>query len=240
MEGTVGHLVMASGPGLRDGRQLCIGIDVTGTGAVLQLADVVRQPLHGLCMSLGLECTPMAAAAAGPVGCELPRRLVRVGGVATGATRGAAMLARKFRRCMRKGHRRPVWVAMARGTVQGRRHVIGDFPHGRSAVVATVAIGRDSRVIEARRAPGQGAVARTALLRGRYVIARQRRGLHARVTTAAGVGSAGYQIRVFHPNRGELVGRMAGAAIVVAGYVPHVLAHGRHTVMAAEAGASRR
>src|SRR4051812_23104232 len=55
MKRTVGHLVMASRTGFGNGRQLGIGVDVTRTGAVLQLTDVEGQALGGFLMRLGLE-----------------------------------------------------------------------------------------------------------------------------------------------------------------------------------------
>src|SRR3954467_10320422 len=63
MERTVGHLVMASRAGFGNGCQLGIGVDVTRTGAVLQLTDVVGQALGGFLMRLGLERVGMAATA---------------------------------------------------------------------------------------------------------------------------------------------------------------------------------
>ena len=94
MESTVGHPVMASGPGFGNGRQLGVGVHMTRAGAVLQLAEVVFQAVEGLLMSLGLEDTRMTAGAAGTIGGKLPGRLVRVGGVTGSARRRVAMLAR--------------------------------------------------------------------------------------------------------------------------------------------------
>ena len=93
MERTVGHLVMASRAGFGNGRQLGIGVDVTGTGAVLQLTDVVGQALDGLLMRFGLERVGVAAAASRTISRELPGRLVRVGGMAGGAA-GRCLCAR--------------------------------------------------------------------------------------------------------------------------------------------------
>src|SRR5882724_8796555 len=98
MERTVGHLVMASGPRLRNGRQFRVRIHVAGAGAVLQLADVVFHSFHGLVMAVGLERAGMAAATPWTVGRKLPGCLVSVGGVTGRARRGAAMVARIFGR----------------------------------------------------------------------------------------------------------------------------------------------
>ena len=67
---------------------------------------------------------------------------------------------------------------MARGAIQRGRHVIGDLAHGRSAVVATLAIARDSRVIETGWDPGQGAVTVTAFPGSRQMVARHGGCLH--------------------------------------------------------------
>src|SRR4051794_8779281 len=98
MEGTVGHLVMASGPGFRNGRQLCVRIDMACASAVLQFADVVDQPVDGLLVTFRLEGTRVAAAASGAIGRELPGRLVGVGGVTGSARGGTTMIAGKLTR----------------------------------------------------------------------------------------------------------------------------------------------
>src|SRR5205823_291804 len=100
MEGTVRHLVMAGRPGFRNGRQFSVRIHVTGTGAVLQLADVVLHAIHGLVVALGLECAGVAAAASRTVGRKLPGRLISVGRVTRHARRGAVVVAGVFGRGM--------------------------------------------------------------------------------------------------------------------------------------------
>ena len=96
MERTVGHLVMAGRPGFGNGRQLGIGVEVAGAGAVLQLAEVVGHALDGLRMRFGFEGVGVTTTASRPVGGELPGGLVRVGGMARSATRRALMLTREF------------------------------------------------------------------------------------------------------------------------------------------------
>jgi len=176
MERTVGYLVMASGPGFRNRRQLGVCVDVAGTGAVLQFAAVVAQAFRRLLMRLRLERVCVAATTARPVGSKLPRGLVRVGRMTGRAGRRTAMLARILGRGVCKRHHRPVRIVMARGAIERCRHVVGDFPGGRTAVVATLAIGEQSRMIEAGRAPRQSAVTCAAVLGSWHVVARHRCG----------------------------------------------------------------
>ncbi len=234
VERTVGHLVMASGPGFRNGGQFRIGVHMAGTGAIPQLAAVVFDTAGGLVMAFGLERARMAAATSGPVGCKLPGRRVCVGRVTGRARRGATMVARVLRRGVYENRRGPVRIAMTGRAVPRGRHVIGDLPDGCRAVVAALAVADDSRVIEAGRAPGQRSMTGAALLRGRHVIAGERRGLHARVASTAGIGGTRDEICVLHANGSEGVGCMAGAAIVVARHVAGVLARRRQAVVAAE------
>src|SRR3954471_12652629 len=113
MERTVGHLVMASRAGFRNGCQLGIGVNVTRTGAVLQLTDVVGQALGSLLMRLGLERVGMAATATRTISRELPRGLVRVGGMAGSAAWHAFVLARVLGRGVCERHHRPVRIVVA-------------------------------------------------------------------------------------------------------------------------------
>src|SRR6266702_5904591 len=157
MEGTVGHLVMARGPGLRNRRQLGVRVHVAGASAILQLTDVVLHPIESLVMALGLECAGVAAAASRTIGRKLPGCLVGVCGV-TGRARGsAAMITRIFCRSVYEGQRGPVWIAVARGAVPRGRHVIGDLARGGGSVVAALTVAADSGVIEPGGAPGQRA-----------------------------------------------------------------------------------
>src|SRR4051812_15007964 len=172
MERTVGHLVMASRAGFGNGCQLGIGVDMTRTGAILQLTDVVGQALSSLLMRLGLERVGMAATATRTISRELPGGLVRVGGMAGSAAWHAFVLARVLGRGVCERHHRPVRIVVARGAVERGRHVVGDFAGRGAAVVTRLTVGRESRVVEASRAPRQGTVARSAVLGRRYVIAR--------------------------------------------------------------------
>jgi len=126
------------------------------------------------------------------------------------------------------------------GAIERGRHVVGDFARGGCAVVAALAVDRDTGMVETGRGPRQGAVARAAVLGRGYVIAGHRRRLNTGVTAATGIGHRPQgQIGVLHPDRREGVGRVARATVVVARDVAGVLAHGRDAVVATEAGASR-
>jgi len=179
MESTVGHLVMARRPGFRNARQLLIGVDVTGPGAVLQLAEVVLQAIQGLVMSLGFERARMAAAASGTVGGKLPGGFVAVAGMAAGAFLDPPVISGIPGRGVRELHWYPARIVMARGAVQRRRHVIGDFAGCSCSVVTALTVSRDPGMVEARRCPGERAVAGAALLCRGEVIAGHRGGLNA-------------------------------------------------------------
>src|SRR5712671_337206 len=165
MEGTVDHLVTATGPGLRDRRQFRVRIYVTGTGAVLQLADVVFHSVGSLVVAVGLERAGVTAAAPWPIGRKLPGRLVGVGRVTGRARRRAAMVAGILGRGVYEGHRGPVRIAVTGRAVQRGCHVIGNLARGRRAVVAALTVAGNSGVIEPGRGPGQRTVAGTAFLR---------------------------------------------------------------------------
>src|ERR1700744_2676522 len=121
MERTVGHLVMAGRPWFGNGRQLGVGVDVTGTGAISQLAEVISQALDGLLMRVGLERVGVAAAASRTICPELPRSFVRVRRMARGAAGSAFVISRILWRRMSKRHHRPVRVMVARGAVERSR-----------------------------------------------------------------------------------------------------------------------
>jgi len=230
---------MAGGPGFGNRRQLRIRVHVTSPGAILKLTDVVLQSIDSLVVPLRLEGTRMTAAAARSIGGKLPGSLVRVGRVAPGTLRNAAVFARILRRRMSKRDRRPIRVVMTGGAVQRCRQVIGNLARRGGSVVTAMAVSGDAGVIESGRAPSQGAVAGTTFLSRRDVVARHRGRLHADVTPPTGTGSPNHQARVLHPSRVERIGRMAGVAVVVALNMTRVLAHGRDTVVAAEATAPR-
>ena len=243
MERTVGHLVMAGRPGFGNRRQFGVGVDVAGTRAVLQLAEVVGHALNGLWMPFGLEQIGVATATSRPVRGELPRGLVRVGGVAGSATRRPFVLARVFGRRVRERNRRPVRVVMTRRAVERGRHVIGDFAGCRATVVAALTVGHETRVIEAGRAPRQCPVTRAAILCGWDVIARHTRCADTRMTRTAGAPCAvdsgpdhHVDARVLQANRCKGVRRMARIAVVVARDVARVLAHCLHAIVTTEAG----
>lgn len=238
-EPTVGHLVMASGPWLRDGCQLGVGVNVAGAGAVLKLTQVVFHSLQRFVVPIGLEQARVTATTARAIGGELPRGLVRVGSVTAGAYGSATVVARVLGGCVHESSRRPGRIAVAGRAVQRSRHVAGGPAAGGGAVVATLAVADDSSVIEAGWSPGKRAVAVAALLCGCEMIARHGGGANSNVTAAAG-GSSGDEICVFHPLRSERYRRVAGIAVVVARDVVRSLAHRGGSVVAAETAASGR
>ena len=195
-------------------------------------------------MSLGLEGAGMAATASGAIGGKLPRGFVRVSRVTGRAGRRTSVVARVLCGRMGKRNDRPVRIVMARGAIERCRHMAGDFARGGSAVVAALAVGGKSGVIEAGGAPRQSAVAGAAILCRRYMVAGHGCGANTRMTTAAGVRSIGsrphrhVETAVLHTDGRERVGRMTSIAIVVAGDVAGVLPHRLHPIVATKTGAS--
>ena len=123
--------------------------------------------------------------------------------------------------------------------------MIGNLAGCRATVVAGLAVGCESGVIEAGRAPCKAAVTCAAVLSRRHVIARYARCPDTRMAGAAGTtGTIDSRLRhqvdarVFHANRVKGVRRVACIAVVVTLDVAGILAHGLHAVVTTETGTS--
>lgn len=237
---------MAGRPWFGNGCQLGVGVDVTRATAISQLAEVVGQALDGLLVRIGFERVGMATAASRPVRRELPRSLVRIGRMAHGTAGSAFVIAGILGRRMSKCHHRPVGVVVARGAIDRRRHVVGDFSGRGPAVVTALTIDCEAGVIELGRGPRQRAMACAAVLGDRHVVVRQARSANAGVAGTTGTAAHGAASEfgahgdavVIQADRNKSVGRMTGTAVVVARDVSRVLAHGFHAVVTTEAGAT--
>src|SRR5579862_6396515 len=107
----------------------------------------------------------MASRAVGSVGRERPGGLIQPRGVTGDACGRPAVIARILHRSVREDQWRPVGIAMTvRAVVRGGQ-MVGDLSRRAHVVMTALAIVRESRVIEAGRAPREGCVAVAALSR---------------------------------------------------------------------------
>jgi len=218
-----------SGARILDRRQRRVGVDVTGAGAVTQLANRVWciRILVFLVWS-GLEIAGMATGAVRLIRGERPGDGLGVAAVACGTGELAAMIARIRRRNMRKLQRQPerhgVAVVAVAGAHEMPRILAG---RGRAVVTHTTRTG-DGVVIEVRGDPCRRRMTVVAfggrlnvepvLAGGRYSV----------VTTRTGARHHG---RMIEHGRTPRVGRMAVVAVVAAGNVVRRLAERDATIV---------
>jgi len=205
---------------------------VASAAAVGQLARAVQLAFRGLRMSGGLEVLGVAAAAGAGVRRRQIRHLIRVGGVARRAAQRRAMLPRIGHGGVCEADRAPVRIRVARGAITLRAHVRAGFADRARVVVAARAPGRERRMVDLHREPGERAMAGVALLRRRDVIARPADRVHTVVTARAAMRRNG---GVIEARRRPGVGRMAAVAGARGRHVRGGFAPGSRAVVAAGA-----
>ncbi len=212
---------------------VAIAVHVAGAAAVGELADRVAHTLGVFRMACGSEITGMAAGA----GTGICGRRIRHGlGIArmTGAAADIrAVLTWIGHAGMPEVHHIPVRIGVAAAAVATQVQMPRRYSDSREVVVTRGAGCHQVRVIDARRTPGECAVAGVAGLRGLNVRARHADGAHGVVAGGAGVRG---DRRVIHACRSPGVGRVAAFAGGCRGQVPGRLAFRRDAVVAAAAG----
>jgi len=243
MERTVRHLVMAGRPRFGDAGHVRVRIDMTGSGAILQLGYRIRLgrgssrwSVYGLRMRARLECRCVTPGAIGAVSGERPGGLIQSRGVAGDAAGRAPVVTRVLRRGVHETQRCPVRIAMAVRAAACRRRVACNLACGGQVVMAALAVRDEPRVVEARRTPRQGGMAIAAFDCRREMLQRLGGCPDPVVTTPA--LTLLQQVRVLHARWNESHARMAGRAGIVGRDVCCGFTDGTDVVVAANARAS--
>src|SRR5882757_647872 len=172
-ERTIGHSVIGLAHTLSDRCPCCICVDVTRTRAACQFACSVKLTLGRLRVNVGFEVLGVAPSAGTGIGSGSEDDMLRVGRVALLAGQCSAVLSRVLSRDVPEVQCIPVGIRVTGLALTGRGHVVRRLAYGACVVVTGRAARSEAGVIHFRGIPGQGAVARVALLRGRNVVARQ-------------------------------------------------------------------
>lgn len=178
--------------GLLDAGEAVIRVHMTGTGAIAQLADRVKNGRR----ILGLFVWPlfvvirMTGCTIGAIGRRSPGRHLAVAAMAIHTAHIGTVIPRITGGdvpiiCRYPGLRGVTVIALL-----GGNEVIIVFADGRYAVMTAVTNGIGDTVVKGRRHPGAGAVTGIAFRRGLHMVAGLARSGHAIVATATGTRDA--------------------------------------------------